>query len=157
MQRFFRANILREVIFMPYKFIRHILLLYPAAGIIVRIFIARAVPQRTCTGVMRVAQMLWHRALHRTSFFTRTENCRAAGVAFWCICYIAHGLRQRQLCFRQAYKMCSLRRGISHNKRHRVSIAHIFCRADNNAPRNKTHVLAAFQHLCQIVQRRVRV
>ena len=113
MQRFFRANILREVIFMPYKFIRHILLLYPAAGIIVRIFIARAVPQRTCTEVMRVAQMLWHRALHRTRFFTRTENCRAAGVAFWGIGYIAHGLRQRQLCFRQAYKMGSLRRGIS--------------------------------------------
>ena len=53
--------------------------------------------------------------------------------------------------------MGSLRRGISHNKRHRVSIAHIFCRADNNAPRNKTHVLAAFQHLCQIMQRRVGV
>lgn len=106
MQRFFRADVLREVIFVPDKFIRHILLLYPAAGVIVRIFIARAMSQRTCAGVMRVAQMFGHRALHRTRFFTRTENCRAAGVAFGGVGYIAHGLRQRQLCFRQAYKMC---------------------------------------------------
>ena len=129
MQLFFRANVLRKVIFVPDKFIRHILLLYPASGVIVRILIARAVPQRTCTWVMCVAQMLWHHALHRTSFFTSTENCRAAGVAFGGIGYIAHGLRQRQLCFRKAYKMGCLRRGISHNQCHRVGIAYILSAA----------------------------
>ncbi len=145
------------VVGVAHQFIGEVLLRHPAAEV-VGVFVIYADAHLFCTAVVSVHEMERDGPVAPGLLLPfGGKNAGAGAIALRREAHVQHRLGQNDLGLRKSHHFRCLRRGYRHLQRPGIRQAHIFGRADHDAPGNKGWFLTAIDHTRQVVKRRIRV
>ena len=122
------------------------------------VLVVQAVSQLRSPLVMGVLQMGRNRQISRLLHaLGRLADGADSRVAFGSAGHIGGGVCQNDLCLRHAHALHGQRSADRHLQGLRVRISHILRRTDHDPPCDEGDAFSRIEHLCQIINRGVRV
>lgn len=137
--------------------VRQILLFYIVVRIIMGIPVPNAMTQILVSSIMGILEM----CRYRRPFCLDALHCfgdrHYRRIALRCGRHVEHCLGENNLGLRHPDPLHSLGRGYRHRKCHGIGISYILGGTDHNSAGNKADILPCVEHLCQIIDRRIRI
>ena len=121
--------------------------------IIVWIFVADAVAEFFCAGIMAVAQVLWHGAVFAVAHVGQsTLNAHVGTVALRRGGHVGDSLAEDDATFWHAYELQRVGGALCDHQRLRIGHADVFTGEDNDAASDEERIFTGVEHAREIIE-----